>query len=284
LSAQPQNTPIMPTQNFHSAKAIVSVPRFGAGCLIVNADDWGHDRITTDRIHECMRKGIVTSASAMVFMEDSGRAAALALGDGLYTGLHLNLTEPFSAAHCPVALVEHQQKIRKHLLNHRLAQVLFNPLLTRSFEYVVAAQLEEYQRLYGSGPDKVDGHHHMHLCGNMLVQQLLPAGTISRRSFYFAPGEKGLANRTYRSIVDRRIASRHRIFDYLFSIAPLEPQSRLDRIYRLAETAIVELETHPSRLEELKYLTGGKFLEDAKQLTIASPAAINWDRSAGGSR
>jgi chitin disaccharide deacetylase len=275
---------MIPTQTHPAANGSIALATHGAGRLIVNADDWGHDQVTTDRIHECMRKGVVTSASGMVFMQDSERAAALALGDGLYTGLHLNLTETFSAANCPPALVEHQQKIGKHLLNHRLAQVLFNPLLSRSFEYVVAAQLEEYQRLYGSGPDKVDGHHHMHLCGNMLVQQLLPAGTISRRSFYFAPGEKGLLNRTYRSIVDRRIASRHRLFDYLFSIAPLEPQSRLDRIYGLAQTSIVELETHPVRPEELKYLTGGKFSEDTKRLTIVSPAAINWDRSAGGSR
>lgn len=67
-----------------------------AGALIVNADDWGRDRETTDRTLFCLREGAVSSASAMVFMEDSERAAALAKEHGVDAGLHLNLTAPLS--------------------------------------------------------------------------------------------------------------------------------------------------------------------------------------------
>src|ERR1035438_5912401 len=153
-----------------------------AGCLIVNADDWGRDRNTTDRIGECCIRGSVSSVSAMVFMEDSERAATLALERGIDAGLHLNFTTAFSSRSCPPSLARHQQDVAKRLLRHRLAQVLFYPGLMSSFEYVVAAQIEEYCRLYGAGPERLDGHHHMHLCANVLWGKLLPAGTVVRRN------------------------------------------------------------------------------------------------------
>src|SRR5262252_734861 len=58
--------------------------------LIVNADDWGRDVQTTDRIHRCVQHGSVSSVSAMVFMKDSERAAAIALETETYAALHLN--------------------------------------------------------------------------------------------------------------------------------------------------------------------------------------------------
>ena len=59
-----------------------------AGRLIVNADDWGRDPRTTGRILDCALRGAVSSVSAMVFMEDSERAATLARERGIdYTTL-----------------------------------------------------------------------------------------------------------------------------------------------------------------------------------------------------
>src|SRR5580658_11155166 len=46
--------------------------------VIINADDWGRDKDVTDRSLECVSQGVLSSVSAMVFMEDSERAAALA--------------------------------------------------------------------------------------------------------------------------------------------------------------------------------------------------------------
>src|SRR6185436_18089720 len=174
-----------------------------AGFLIVNADDWGRASDTTDRTLECIRGGSVSSVSAMVFMEDSNRAATIAREHAIESGLHLNFTTPFSAGNCPSRLMECQQKIARYLLRHRLAQVMFQPGLINAFEYVVVAQLDEFRRLYGTDPFRLDGHHHMHLCANVLFQGLLPQNTIVRSNFSFEAGEKSLWNRLYRRVVDR---------------------------------------------------------------------------------
>src|SRR3954470_23920215 len=76
------------------------------GLLIINADDWGRDVATTDRIFECVARHSVTAVSGMVFMEDSERAAALTREHSIDTGLHLNLTSPLTSRDCPVWLTE----------------------------------------------------------------------------------------------------------------------------------------------------------------------------------
>ena len=55
--------------------------------LIINADDWGRTCDTTDRTIECFRSNGVSSVSAMVFMEDSERAAMIAQEHAIETGL-----------------------------------------------------------------------------------------------------------------------------------------------------------------------------------------------------
>jgi len=60
--------------------------------LIINADDWGRSRTETDAALQCYEKGRITSASAMVFMEDSERAADIAKENQVDVGLHLNFS------------------------------------------------------------------------------------------------------------------------------------------------------------------------------------------------
>lgn len=233
---------------------------FTGGRLIINADDWGRSRETTDRILECCEEKCISSVSAMVFMEDSGRAAALACERGIDAGLHLNFTASFSTVHSPALLREHQQRIARRLLRHRLAQMIFFPDLIRSFEYVVSAQLDEFRRLYGTAPRRLDGHHHMHLCANVLWGGLLPRGTIVRRSFSFERGEKNCANRFYRRAVDSLLTRRHSLADFFFSLMPLEPEVRLERIFSLGRRFVVEVETHPINLREHQFLTEGEIV------------------------
>ena len=190
-------------------------------------------------------------------------------------GLHLNLTTSFSAPSCSSRLTECQQKIARYLLRHRLAQVVFHPGLINAFEYVVAAQLDEFRRIYGADPERIDGHHHMHLCTNVLLQRLLPPGTIVRRNFSFERGEKSLWNRLYRSVVDRSLARRHRLVDFFFSLPPFEPPERLQRIYSLAHQFVVELETHPVNPEEYKYFTGEGFSRMSANVRIMAASAIS---------
>jgi len=245
-----------------------------AGLLIVNADDWGRDPQTTGKILDCALRGAVSSVSAMVFMEDSERAATLARERGIDVGLHLNFTTSFSASGCPAGLVDRQQELRRYLRCHRLAQVVFHPGLIRSFEYVVAAQLDEFRRLYGVDPDRLDGHHHMHLCTNVLLGGLLPPATLVRRNFSFQHGEKSLWNRLYRRLVDGMLARRHRMVDFFFSLAPLEPPGRLQRIFSLAHQFVVEVETHPVNPEEYRFLVAGEIFRQIGDVRIAPPSVM----------
>lgn len=242
----------------------------GRGLLIVNADDWGHDTQTTDCILRCVTQNAVSAVSAMVFMEDSDRAAAVALEHAIDAGLHLNFTSPFTATACPAAVSERQHQIAAYLRRHRLAQLVFNPVLMKSFEYVVAVQIDEFRRLYGADPVRLDGHHHMHLCANVLFQRLLPPGTLVRRNFSFRPGEKGIVNRTYRRFVDARLTRRHHLVDYFFSLAPLEPEGRLDRIFSLARRHVIEVETHPVQPDEYQFLAAGEIFRWTRDVQLAS--------------
>lgn len=229
--------------------------------IIVNADDWGRDIHTTDRTLDCVLRGTVSSVSAMAFMEDSERAADLALQHDVDAGLHLNFTTPFSAPRVSSRFSEHHARVARFLIRSRLSQVVYHPGLAGSFEYVVAAQLDEFRRIYGAEPGRVDGHHHMHLCANVLFAGLLPAGTVARRNFSFQAGEKGRVNRFYRRAIDRILATRHRLADFFFSLAPVEPVDRLQRIGLLARHAVVELETHPVNRDEYRFLTSGEMFK-----------------------
>lgn len=225
------------------------------GSLIVNADDWGRNAETTDKTLACIRHRTVSSVSAMVFMEDSERAAAIARSEGTDAGLHLNLTSPFTGR-ASARLQEHQQRITKFLWMTRFAQAIFHPGLAPSFCYAVNSQIDEFQRIYGELPERIDGHHHMHLCANVLFQKLLPAGTVVRRNFSFLPGEKHFTNRFYRELVDRSLTRRHRLSDFFFSLPPFQPPDRLKRILSLARHFLVEVETHPVNVDEFEFLTG----------------------------
>jgi hypothetical protein len=235
-----------------------SASHAAAGALIVNADDWGRDKETTERILECVQLGVVSSVSGMVFMEDSERAATVAREFGIDVGLHLNFTTPFSMPSCPNKLVEHQQRLGEYLKARKFAQVVYHPGLADSFEYVVTAQLEQFRQLYGAFPDRIDGHHHMHLCSNVLMGRLLPQGTIVRRNFSFDAGEKSICNRWYRRVVDGVLARRHHLTDFFFSLPPMDPPDRLRKIFASARDRVVELETHPINSEEYQFLAGGE--------------------------
>ena len=262
----------------HPNPEIESVPSQIELChprlVILNADDWGRDQENTNRTLDCIRRRTVSSVSAMVFMEDSERAAALARQDTIDAGLHLNFTTPFSARNVDTHLSEHQRKLTAYLRFHPLMRIVFNPLLNHSFQYVIAAQLDEFRRLYGAEAARLDGHHHMHLCANVLHSNLLPSGTIVRRNFSFQPGEKSLLNRRYRRAIDRRLSRRHKLVDFLFPLAPLKPRRRIQEIFFLARRSVVEVETHPINAEEYEFLTRGEISHHVESQFIASSFAL----------
>jgi len=242
--------------------------------LIVNADDLGRLPLASDRILACHAQRRITSTSAMVFMRDSERAAELALASGVEVGLHLNFSESFTGAAVPPRLREDHDRICRFLMANKYALLIYHPLLRGCFRSVLAAQYAEFKRLYGREPAHWDGHQHLHLASNVLLENLLPSGTRVRRSFSFRPGEKGFVNRFYRAAVDRRLARRHRVTDYFFSLAQHLGAGRLARVVALATQANVELMTHPQLQNEYDFLLGDEYGRAVAGVRLAGYEAL----------
>lgn len=241
--------------------------------LIINADDWGGNRTSTDNSLICFTKRRITSASAMVFMADSQRAAELAIEVGLDTGLHLNFTHELDGDFKSSKIKECQQRIALFLKRNKYCSLFYNPFLKSDFDYTYHAQYEEYLRLYNKTPTHVDAHHHMHLCTNMLVDRLIPRGYKVRRGFTFFSGEKKFLNRFYRHIVDVILTRRYICTDFFFSISPHQKIERLQSIANLSKSWNVELMVHPERKEEFDYLMSDNYLEiisDAQKINYSS--------------
>jgi predicted glycoside hydrolase/deacetylase ChbG (UPF0249 family) len=196
----------------------------------------------------------------MVFMADSARASELAGDAGIDVGLHINLTQRFSGAACPRAVADRLDRIAGFLRAHRYASLIYHPALRPQFRYLYQAQLDEFVRLYGKGPSHLDGHHHQHICANMLVDGVIPTGAKVRRSFHFWPGEKPLANRAYRGLVNAWLARRYRVTDYFFALAHCLGGERMTRVAELARTTTVEVMTHPVDPAERDYLMSDRYL------------------------
>jgi predicted glycoside hydrolase/deacetylase ChbG (UPF0249 family) len=227
--------------------------------VIITADDYGKTRHATDSILTCFSGKRITSASTMVFMEDSERAATLALQTSLEVGLHVNFTMPFSADNVSPRIRAHHDRVVSYLTKHKLAQIIYNPTLANSFRYLFRAQQEEFIRLYGRRPDFYNGHHHMHLCANMLLGKMLPKGARVRRTFTFDMNEKNLFNRLYRRILDIYVSRRYVSTDCFFSIMPLQNFERLQNIFNRSARHTVEVEVHPENAGEIDFLLSDQY-------------------------
>jgi predicted glycoside hydrolase/deacetylase ChbG (UPF0249 family) len=232
--------------------------------LIINADDLGRDREATDSALECYRNGRITSASGMVFMEDSRRAADLARKAGIEMGLHLNLTEKFTGD-CPLRISKYQDSIRCFLKSSKYTHIVYNPFLRKHFRCVFEAQLQEFSRLYGRAPSHIDGHQHMHLSTNILADAIIPAGQKVRRNFSSSTRTGNFFKRTYCRSVDRVLSRNYRLTDYFFGLTERHKrqveQDFVQRIFSLANESKVELMTHPKNPWEWEFLLGEKFAQ-----------------------
>ncbi len=242
--------------------------------LVINADDWGRSRSETDKMLACHAKGAITSVSAMVFMEDSERAAEIAKREGVDSGLHINFTEVFTANHTPDWLRESQQRLSRFLKRNKYAVLFYHPFLRKDFRRVFEAQQQEFLRLYGAAPSHMDGHQHMHLCSNMLIDRIIPAGTKVRRSFSSLEGERSAFNRAYRKLVDRTLSRAYRMTDYFFDIGQCLEGERLKRVLEIAKQRKVELMTHPYREREYAFLLSEDYSAKLGTVKTASYACV----------
>src|SRR6266487_6008299 len=226
--------------------------------LIINADDWGRSRAETDAALQCHGKERIASVSAMVFMTDSERAADIAKEKKIDVGLHLNFSERFTSRHYTATLEDYHQRIVRFLTRSKYSQLVYNPFLQNAFAYSYEVQIEEFGRLFGKSPSHIDGHHHMHLCANLVFSELVPKGTTMRRNFSFWPGEKSALNRAYRRLVDAWLARKYRLPDYFFDLTQSIQEKKLDRVAALAKSSNVELMTHPILPLDMDFLMSDK--------------------------
>ena len=239
--------------------------------LIINADDWGGWTEATDAAVPGLQQGRITSVTAMVFAEDSERAASIAADLKLDVGLHLNLDGPIAPT---VPCFAQHERVRSFLRRSRFAQLVYNPLLRGAFRDVFRAQWNEFIRLYGHLPVHIDGHHHLHLSLNVLLDRLMPKGSKVRRSFSFNSSQKGSVNRAYRSIVSSYLRRRYRTTDYFFSLEQVLQQGKLGTVAAAAKHGTVELMTHPATREEAEFLLSSEFPRVFDGVKLASYAAL----------
>lgn len=207
-------------------------------------------------------------------MDDSIRAADLAKESGIDMGLHLNFTQELTQKINNSLLYEYHDRILKFLTKNKYYFLIYNPALRKQFQYVFQLQLEEFEHLYGTSPLHINGHHHMHLCTNMLIKSIIPEGQKVRRNFSFERGEKSLLNRTYRATIDKWLSRKYFTTDYLFSLSERIKTGRLPRALELAKFASVELETHPEFDEEFVWLMGDDCFHAISGLQIGNYAQL----------
>ncbi len=242
--------------------------------LIINADDWGGWDKATDAALACHINGRITSVTAMVFMEYSERAASLAREHHMDVGLHLNLDAGFTGKVPGGKFSQSHERVVRFLSRNKFASLLYNPILRKDFYRTYQVQSDEFERLYGKSPSHVDGHHHQHLCANMLLGRMIQPGQKVRRSFSFWPGEKSLLNRMYRRLVDRWLSRRYRLTDYFFSLEACLKAKQLDRVAGLARVAKVELMTHPEQSAEYDFLMSEDYLNLMRGIQVNSYAML----------
>lgn len=221
----------------------------------------------------CYRRRRVTSTSAMMFMEDSERAAELALMENIDVGLHINFCEEFTSDAVSSRLLEYHDRICRFTGRNKYSFLLYDPRLRNHFRYVFQAQYEEFIRLYKRLPSHMDGHKHMHLASNMLFDGIIPYGTKVRRNFTFFPGEKGYMNRFYRHAVDSWLQRRYHLTDYFFALLPYDAV-RIGCVIMLADAGNVELMTHPQFPGEYHYLMSDEYGQAISKAHLGNYSAL----------
>ena len=238
-----------------------------AGLLIVNADDLGISRHDTDAIMESFSAGAISSATALVWMSDSRRAAEIARHSALPVGLHLNLIEPYTASDVPHSVADTQRRVAARLRAAGSSAYLYHPTWARDFERCIADQLAQFTLLYGRPPTHFDGHQHMHLAANAILARALGPLSTCRRPVNRTTEESRPVKRAGRALLFAAMRSRFQTTRWCLSLRALDARlsgtqmrARLDA----ASHSSVEVMVHPGWDDEREVLAS-----DAWQGTLA---------------
>jgi predicted glycoside hydrolase/deacetylase ChbG (UPF0249 family) len=225
--------------------------------LIVNADDLGLERPVSDSIVECFGSGAITSATALVWMRDSDRAAEVARREHIPTGLHLNLIEPYTAPDVPPRVAQTQRRVVERLGKGGLGAQLYHRAWSEDFGQCIRDQLSRFTELYGAPPTHLDGHRHMHLAMNALFSRALEPVHRCRRPVNRPRIESASHKRLARSALSVMVRLRFTTTDACFSVRSLHPElggSGFDETLVRAGRSSIELFVHPGYRDELPLL------------------------------
>jgi chitin disaccharide deacetylase len=232
--------------------------------LIVNADDFGWNRHATDRTIEAFAAGRITSTTAMVHMEDSDRAATLGQEAGLPTGLHLNLTDPYTAPSLPEDVRERHLRLCRHFSRDgfRLLTWAYDPRIRHGMAAVIGDQLQGFRDLYGTSPTHVDGHKHIHSCPNVALSAPL-AGMRMRNGLRAAPSARtamGAMRAARRALTYRGKLTTRYFFDIAELFREMTEEEIAARVGLAGETS-VEIMAHPGFAHEREALNSPLWAE-----------------------
>ncbi len=232
--------------------------------LIVNADDFGASTSTSDPVVDLFQQGVISSASAMVRMRDSARAASLARERAIPTGLHLNLTLPFDGPAVPSDVRERQLRLTEVLGSESWREEGGESPPGQLLEDVIADQLEHFRESFGE-PSHLDGHHHIHI--HPAVLEHLPRD-LPIRPILSVPSRAGA--RPARR--ERRLRRRFRSPDLCFGFEHVHPSLGGDGLKALepARRRTLEIMTHPQRKPERQALMSADWRTVLSTMTLGS--------------
>lgn len=239
------------------------MPIVDSPLLIVNADDFGWNRSTTDATLEAFEAGRITSATALMYMADSERAVELARKVGLPLGLHLNLTDPFDATDVPAQVRERQMLAVRHFgapaTVWRSRRWLYDPRATPITRAAIDDQLDRFRELTGREPTHFDGHNHVQVCPEVALA--LPGGVRVRTALGIGGGgPRGRLLRIRQRLTLRdRITTRH--FLNITGLHPEFVEGGPRSLLGFAATTSVEVMAHPGFGHELALLMAPAWAE-----------------------
>jgi chitin disaccharide deacetylase len=248
--------------------------------LIVNADDWGGFRDGTDAIETCFLAGAISSATALVHMADSRRAAVVAGEGERPIGLHLNLTQAFDCTEVPLPVRERQRRACAHFadltrLRWRLSP---DPRVHHLIADCIRDQFEEFWERYGCAPTHLDSHHHVHVCPDVFLSRAMSPGRRVRQTLSSARSESHhdlayLARRAKHEVLARRFATT----THFWCASELYAGDSAVPIADAAAHALkcpVEVMVHPSFDAELAVLRSDAWLEGLERAPLGPYSAL----------
>lgn len=131
--------------------------------LIINADDFGKDSLTSKAIVECFKLGFCSSTTIMANMPDFEEAAQMAFDQKIsgMVGMHLNLTEGFPLTDGMKMLPRFCSKDGQFNLSRKRPVFSLGSSERSALAKEIKEQIRKCRR-HGIKISHIDSHHHIH--------------------------------------------------------------------------------------------------------------------------